>query len=212
MKKIEKLERVDVDFSLHQRNWKEFEKAIGKFRGAAHSKCNLNYKNPKDIPIIIHNCSYDTHFIINQLAEEFKSEVDCIGENIEKNFLHQLRKNVMTAKTITHKLRFIDSFRFMQFSLLDLVENIFGISNNTKCKSEGEKCCFLVLKNNKLDYRCKKCKKNLEKSIKELIRKFPSVYIFCNDDLNKFVLLLRKGVYPYKDMNNWKKFDKTTTN
>ena len=55
-------------------------------------------------------------------------------------------------------------------------------------------------------------KKKLEKTIKELIRKFPSVYIFCNDDLNKFVLLLRKGVYPYKDMNNWKKFDKTTTN
>ena len=41
----------------------------GKFRGAAHSKCSLNYKVPKDIPIIIHNASYDTHFIINQLAE-----------------------------------------------------------------------------------------------------------------------------------------------
>ena len=43
----------------------------GKFRGAAHSKCNLNYKVPKDIPIIIHNASYDTHFIINQLANKF---------------------------------------------------------------------------------------------------------------------------------------------
>ena len=37
----------------------------GKFRGAAHSKCNLNYKVPKDIPIIIHNASDDTHFKIN---------------------------------------------------------------------------------------------------------------------------------------------------
>ena len=51
----------------------------GKCRGAAHSKCNLNYKVPKDIPIIIHNASYDTHFIINQLAEEFKGELNCIG-------------------------------------------------------------------------------------------------------------------------------------
>ena len=33
----------------------------GKFIGAAHSKCNLNYKVPKEIPIIIHNASYDTH-------------------------------------------------------------------------------------------------------------------------------------------------------
>ena len=56
----------------------------GKFRGAAHSKCNLNYKVPKDIPIIIHNASYDTHFITNQLAEECKGELNCIGENMEK--------------------------------------------------------------------------------------------------------------------------------
>ena len=44
----------------------------GKFRVAAHSKCNLNYNVPKDIPIVIHNANYDTHFIINQLVEEFK--------------------------------------------------------------------------------------------------------------------------------------------
>ena len=43
-----------------------------KFRGAAHSNCNLNDKVPKDIPIIVHNASYDTHFIINQLAEELR--------------------------------------------------------------------------------------------------------------------------------------------
>ena len=55
-----------------------------KIRGAAHSKCNLNYKVPKDIPVIIHNASYDTHFIINQLAEEFKGELNYIGENMEK--------------------------------------------------------------------------------------------------------------------------------
>ena len=35
----------------------------------------INYKVPKDIPIIIHNASYDTHFIINQLAEELKSKL-----------------------------------------------------------------------------------------------------------------------------------------
>ena len=55
----------------------------GIFRGAAHRKCNLNYKVPKDIPIKIHNASYDTHFIINQLTEEFKGELNCIGENME---------------------------------------------------------------------------------------------------------------------------------
>ena len=73
-----------------------------KFRGATHSKCNLNYKVPKDIPRIIQNASYDTHFIINQLTEEFKGELNCIGENMEKyiTFLYQLRKNVMTTKQL----------------------------------------------------------------------------------------------------------------
>ena len=33
---------------------------------------------------VIHKSSYDTHFIINQLAEEFKYELNCIGENMEK--------------------------------------------------------------------------------------------------------------------------------
>ena len=56
----------------------------GKFRGAAHSNCNLRYQVPKNIPIVIHNVGYDTHFIINQLAEEFKSEFECVGENMEK--------------------------------------------------------------------------------------------------------------------------------
>ena len=54
----------------------------GKFKGAAHSICNLRYKVPDNIPIIIHNASYDTHFIINQLGEEFKGKLECIGENI----------------------------------------------------------------------------------------------------------------------------------
>ena len=75
----------------------------GKFRGAAHSKFNLNYKVPKDIPIIIHNASYDTHFIINQLAEEFKGELNCIGENMETyiTFSVPIKKKCEDGKTIT---------------------------------------------------------------------------------------------------------------
>ena len=40
----------------------------GKLRRPAHSICNLKYKVPKEIPTIIHNASYDTHFILNQLT------------------------------------------------------------------------------------------------------------------------------------------------
>ena len=124
----------------------------GKLRGAAHSICNLNYKVPKDIPIIIHNNSYDTHFIINQSAEEFKGELDCIEENMEKyiSFTAPIKKRCGDGKTITSKLRFIDSFRFMSVSLSDLVENMSGIFNCIECKSCMEKikinskCCFFL--------------------------------------------------------------------
>ena len=37
--------------------------------------------------------------------------------------------------------------------------------------------------------------------------KFPNIYQFCIRDINKFVLLLRKGVFPYEYMDSWKRFD-----
>ena len=45
----------------------------GKFRGAAHSICNLRYKVPQENTIKIHNGStYDYHFLIKELPEECK--------------------------------------------------------------------------------------------------------------------------------------------
>ena len=105
-----------------------------------------------------------------------------------------IKKICDDSKTITYKLRFIDSFRFMSTSLSGLVDNISENLNGLECKSCTE--------NN----RCKKCKKIIE----GLIKKFPSIYQFCNGDLNKFILLLRKGVYPYEYMDSWEKFDETT--
>ena len=48
-----------------------------------------------------------------------------------------------------------------------------------------------------------KCKEELKRPLELLIEKFSSIYQFCNRNLNKFVLLLKKGIYPYEDMDNW---------
>ena len=49
----------------------------GKYRGAAHDTCNLRYKIPKEIPVVFHKDSaYDYHFIIKELANEFKGNLN----------------------------------------------------------------------------------------------------------------------------------------
>ena len=105
-----------------------------------------------------------------------------------------IKKKCGGGKTITCKLRFIDSFTFILASLSEYFDNISENFKSIECKSSTE------------DNRCEKCKK----LIKGLIKKFPSIYQFCNSHLITFFLLLRKGVYPYEYMDNWEKFDEIT--
>ena len=88
------------------------------------SICNLKYNVPKKIPIVFHNGSnYDYHFIIKELAEEFKKQFTCLGENTEKyiTFTVPIEKEIARidknweeiTKTISYILQFIDSARFM---------------------------------------------------------------------------------------------------
>ena len=70
---------------------------------------------------------------------------------------------------------------------------------------------YMTSKDEKLIFRCFSCKKNYEKGFnKDLIQRFANIYEFRNRDLNKFILLLRKGVYPYEYIDSWKRFDETS--
>ena len=193
----------------------------GKYRGAAHNVCNLRYKVPKEIPVVFHNGStYDYHFIIKELVKEFEGNFDCLGENTEKyiTFSVPLKKKIENKNLeITYKKKFIDSFRFMTSSLSKLVDNLSeGIHNNkcADCKSNLDyikitaKPSSLERKNEKLILECCNCKQRYRKKFnQELMKKFSSTYEFCNNDLNKYVLLFRKGVYPYEYMDTWERFN-----
>ena len=127
-----------------------------------------------------------------------------------------IKKACDNDKTITHKLKFIDSFRFMSTSLSELVDNMSGIFSSIEFKSCIEEikinleCCFVGLKNNRLIYRCKEYKEEWKRPTNEFIENFPGLYQFCNTDHNKFVLLLWKGVYPYEYIDSWEKLNETT--
>ena len=101
---------------IKQKKFKLYKKVkdhchyAGNFRGAAHSICNLRYKVHREIPAKTHNGSkYD--FITGELAEEFKGQFNCLGENTEKytTFSVPIKKKNDIGETILYKIKFIDT-------------------------------------------------------------------------------------------------------
>ena len=104
----------------------------GKYRGAAHNKCNLMCKKPRILPVIFHNLQgYDAHLFIKQLAC-LPGELNCIPSTEEKYISFSKKIKVGEYKDkytgmilpINFEIRFIDSFKFLQTSLANLVSNL----------------------------------------------------------------------------------------
>ena len=155
----------------------------GKYRGAAHNVCNLRYKVPN------------------------------LGENTEKYITLSvpLKKKIENKHIeINDKIKFIDSCRFMSSSLSKLVDNLSEGIHNNKCFDCESNLDYIKIKNEQLLLKCFNCDIYCKKKFnKDLIKKLKNTYSFCNSDLNKFILLLRKGVYPYEYMDSWGKFNET---
>ena len=104
----------------------------GKYRGAAHNSCNLQCRKPMILPVIFHNHQgYDAHLFIKQLFC-LPGELNCIPSTEEKyiSFSKKIKvdeyKSRRTGEMISlyFEIRFIDSFKFLQTSLANLVGNL----------------------------------------------------------------------------------------
>ena len=150
----------EFDDTANKKGYRKNEKVkdhchyTGRFRGAAHNSCNLKYKKPKFIPVVFHNLSgYDSHLFIKNLGFT-DGTIDCIPNNEEKYI--SFTKNTVVGsytneegkdKTIKHKIRFIDSFKFMSISLESLVYNLPDDAfNNLEKYFKGEKLSLVKRK------------------------------------------------------------------
>ena len=174
--------KEEFDDTPNEKGYKQNEKVrdhchfTGRYRGAAHSRCNLNYRKPDFIPVVFHNLSgYDSHSFIRNLGST-EGKIDCIPNNEEKyisftkdiqvdTYLKKVKKVdgefSYEEKPIFHKIRFIDNFKFIATRLDSLVNNLPEEAFN-----------------------------NLER-------------YYTDDELS---LVKRKGVYPYEYMNSLERF------
>ena len=172
----------------------------GKYRGPAHSECNLqfNYKYYK-IPIFIHNSKgYDTHLIMQQIAKYNDKKIECIPKTEEQYITFSIGK-----------LQFLDSLAFMNSSLSKLIDNLANI-NKDAGKLELKitmKYFFEKVRDDELIY------KNGEFIPITESKQNKNDFKICIKDHHeivnntKFKLVIRKGVYPYDYMNSFDKFD-----
>ena len=117
--------------------------------------------------------------------------------------LSEINKNIK-KKT---ENRFIDNFRSMSTSLSCLVDDLSEIN---KKESESENKFIDNIRSMLTSLSClldDLSEINRKISLIELIEKFPITYQLCNKDHNKFMLLLRKGIYSYEYMDSWQRFD-----
>ena len=95
----------------------------GRYRGAAHNSCNLNYSKPNFTPVVFHSLSgYDSHLFIKNLGIS-EGNIDCtLASQKKKKKKYRLEvKNEEKTKSLHHQVRYIDSFKFMATSLDKLV-------------------------------------------------------------------------------------------
>ena len=103
----------------------------GKYRGAAHKSCNLNYKVPKFAQVYFHNLAeYDAHLFIKSLGKTegnisiFQQIKKIISVSVKKILVDSFTDKDGKEHKVYFEIRFIDSIKFLLYGLEKLVPNL----------------------------------------------------------------------------------------
>ena len=111
----------------------------GKYRGAAHNKCNLECRKPLILPVIFHNLQgYDAHLLAKVQGDLFsipttEEKYITFSKFVEVDQYYSKKREKVLFKKF--EIRFIDSFKFLQTSLDELVKILAKNNNSTDFKS-----------------------------------------------------------------------------
>ena len=151
----------------------------GKYGGAAQSKCNLNYEIVKEIPVLFHNGSAYDYHFI---IKYLAREFKDNSECLGENTEKYISFTVPFKKVINDKeIKYRTRISDSCRYMQDSLSNLVDNLSEVKIKEIDD----------------------------VLIKRFYNTYQLSDNDINKFKLLLRKGVYPYEYMDGWKRFNET---
>ena len=178
----------------------------GKYRGPAHSKCNINVTQKQNnfIPFIFHNFSnYDCHMFCKTLVDKKKDKVD----------FEIITKTSDEYISVTYGcIRFIDSYRFLSSGLDNLVITLVDNSNKKLRNLKKETVAIdeiLDIVNKIVEH---------DRTIKDLKKDYPDEFNKLEETLinymgendlkflktefpNKWKYLTKKLAYPYEYFN-----------
>ena len=98
----------------------------------------------------------------------------------------------------------------MVSSFSNHVNNLVEGTYKIKCKDYDFYLEYGNVKDNWIKCKCLSYNKDYSNKLDEKLKKrFKSTFKFSNNDINRFILLLRKDVYPYEYMYEWENFIET---